>query len=149
VPRCRRIKDPANRRRCLRNARRHNQQQHSCKPQPIAITCAGGRCGSALDNCRKPVTCPSCAAGKSCVAENGSCSQSCDIFGPDICPAGCSCSVQPATGGSAQCVPAGAFFPCEQIPQVCTSTAQCPLGSFCGAMTGVCGTNRCVPVCPS
>jgi hypothetical protein len=143
IPACRRIADPVKRRRCLRRARAHNRKRHSCRPRPVAITCVN-RCGRAIDNCRKPVAC-ACPVGKSCLLNN-SCASACSA--PETCPPGCTC-LFPAVEGGMYCI--SLAVSCATVPQVCTSTVQCPLGQHC-MLTG-CGVsgpeNRCVPLCPS
>jgi hypothetical protein len=144
---CRRIADSPRRQACLRGAKRHKRLKHSCKSQPVTVTCAV-RCGNVPDNCGKGVTC-SCPAGKSCLG-NGSCSRTCAVPGdPGDCPAGCLCGSFALEGG-VQCRPR-TIIQCEQVPQLCNATSQCPLGFFCG-QTG-CGPDsapegRCIPVCP-
>ena len=141
---CRGIADPGKRSRCLRRARAHNRKRHTCRPQPVSVTCAN-RCGRTTNNCKKAVAC-ACPAGKLCLI-NDSCSRLCD--GEVIpCPANCECGV-PAVEGGTHCFPA-AIQKCEQVPQVCTSTSQCPIGHFCGiADCGPAGAleGRCIPVC--
>jgi hypothetical protein len=147
---CRRIDDPVRRRRCLRQARAHNRKRHSCKPQPVAVTC-GGRCGIVRNNCRKAVSC-ACPAGKTCLG-NGSCSRTCVVVGQGQgdCPAGCLCGL-PGVEGGIHCVPAAIRdAECVDVPQVCTSNAQCPVGTYCANTP--CGPDfteqgRCVPICP-
>ena len=144
---CRKLSDPIKRRQCLRRARAHNRR-HRCKAKPTAIVC-GGRCGTTVDNCGKQISCPGCAVGKTCLG-NGSCSRTCVVRGvPGDCPAGCGCGI-PAVDGGIHCIPLS-ISQCDQIPQVCTVTAQCPVGTFCG--NAPCGPDstdqgRCIPVCP-
>lgn len=77
VPDCHIIDVPERRRACLRRARRHHRQQHTCRPQSPAVTC-GGRCGTArVNNCDKKVSC-ACPAGKACLG-NGSCVEACGL----------------------------------------------------------------------
>jgi hypothetical protein len=145
-PACRKIPDPVKRRKCLARARRHKRKAHSCKPQPVAVTCAN-RCGSVRNSCRKAVPC-TCPAGKTCLL-NGSCNRICVVGGTILqCPAGCDCDVADIEG-NVHCMPES-IAECEQVPMVCSSTAQCPLGHFCS--TPSCGfgglESRCVPVCP-
>ena len=146
LPNCRRIGDPDQRRKCLRRARAHKRKQHSCRPQPVAITCAN-RCGSVRDNCRKGVNC-ACPAGKTGLVNNG-CSRTCDETLLS-CPVGCTCGVRLIEDDTPHCFSA-AVAECTQVPQICTSTAQCPTGQFCGQV--FCGPNdtaqgRCIPNCP-
>lgn len=140
---CRKLPDPGQRRKCLARAKRHKRKQHTCRPQPVAVTCAN-RCGAARNNCRKAVSC-TCPTGKVCL-ENGSCNRICSVGGTLVpCPVGCECGLA-GLDGQAHCIP-NTIEECEQVPMVCTSTAQCPLGHFCS--TPVCnGQSRCIPVCP-
>jgi hypothetical protein len=147
---CRTLPSPAKRRRCLRRARAHNRR-HQCQPKPPASLC-GGRCGgTAVNNCGKRVTCPACPDGKRCLS-NQSCGQVCaPPQTPGGCPGGCSCPNVPEVGGAFYCF-SNAITDCAQIPRVCASTAECPVGSFC--VTGACPPpsdgpleNRCVPLC--
>ena len=138
LARCRRIPSGTRRQACLRRARAHNR---TCHPQPVAVTCAG-RCGLWNNNCGLAVACQ-CPTGLTCLS-NGGCGRVCD---PDfgICPDGCVCA-QPSTEGPTVCQPSG--LTCEQIPQICSSTAECPLGWFC--QTNSCfgpPNNRCTPAC--
>jgi hypothetical protein len=147
APACRRLTDPARRRRCQRRARAHHRNRHVCKPRPVAVTCRN-RCGGTRNNCRHKVSC-TCPAGKLCLP-NQSCSQACTPASP-VCPAGCYCfSTQLVETSQHQCVPQG-ISDCAQIPQRCTSSAECPFGQFCG--TTACSPSgddeeRCIPVCP-
>lgn len=134
MARCRRIKDPASRRRCLQQAKAHNRRHRlstppRCVPQAPATTCAG-RCGVYANNCGTAVGCP-CPPGKSCLS-NGSCAQSC--AGP-TCPVGCLCTI-PNVEGMHYCVVSSP--PCSEMLQVCTSTTECPLGRHCQRTT--CGS---------
>jgi hypothetical protein len=144
--RCRKLPDPAKRRACVRRARRHDRK-HRCKPRSTAVTCGGG-CGSALNNCGKRVTCPACAAGKSCLA-NRSCAQICGQGHP-ACPTGCGCTFLEAGSGVPYCT-APIIGACAGVrPGVCASTAQCPLNHVCTSVQ--CGPgetfeNRCVALC--
>jgi hypothetical protein len=139
---CWRLPDPARRRRCVIRARRHKRKQHTCRSQPKAVTCAG-RCGRVRNNCRKGVNC-TCPAGETCLG-NGTCSRICEPGGAPVnCPAGCECGTDALEGGI-HCTP-GTIEECAQVPIVCTSTAQCPVGHFCSLP--ICnGQSRCVPVC--
>lgn len=144
---CRRLPTPAKRRACRRRARRHNRT-HRCRPRPATEICARlGRCsGVAVNNCRKRINC-TCPAGKRCLS-NGSCAAICGPGFPD-CTGDCGCS-GPEVGGGFICRPA-TVSQCEQVPEVCTTTADCPLGSFCfsQACVGSGGAleNRCFPHC--
>ena len=141
---CRKIEDPGKRRRCLRRAKQHSRLKHTCKALPVTVTCAN-RCGSTTNNCKKAVAC-ACPPGKLCLL-NDSCSRLCE--GEVIpCPPTCNCGI-PAVEGGTHCFPA-ALEECQQVPQVCTSTSQCPIGHYCGiADCGPAGAleGRCIPVC--
>lgn len=143
LPGCRKIKDLAKRRACLRRAQRHNRLRH-CRPQPTTVTCAG-RCGTWPNNCNKSVTCRACAPKLDCL-NNGSCGRICTIPSAP-CPNGCYCS-NFTVEGPQHCILAP---PCSDMPQTCASTTECPLGQQC--QHTVCGpggslSNRCVPLCP-
>lgn len=145
-PACRKLADPARRRACLRRARRHLRLRHSCKPHPIAVTCAN-RCGSTRNNCKKAVACI-CPPDKTCLLNNG-CARTCSVASL-TCPAGCTCGIPlaEAPGTLAGCYPS-TLSSCTQVPTPCTSTAQCPFGQFCGLVCGsVPGEGRCFPNCP-
>jgi hypothetical protein len=147
APACRRLTEPA-RRRCLRRARAHHRNRHVCKPRPRAVTCRN-RCGGTRNNCRHKVSC-ACPAGKTCLRNQG-CSRACTPPNFD-CPASCAClddAILVETS-QRQCVPLG-ISECAQFPQVCTSTAECPFGQFCGitpCSPGGDDEGRCIPVCP-
>jgi hypothetical protein len=149
APACQRIKDARRRQACLRRARAHNRRHKGqpkppiCVPQPLAETCAG-RCGTRLNNCNQPVACFLCPTGHDCLT-NGSCARSCN-FSVD-CPSGCGCSQATVEGGR-HCVES--LQTCDDLAQVCTSTAECPPGHHCQE-TGCSGPNqkRCVRVCPN
>jgi hypothetical protein len=141
APACQKITDPVKRRKCLVRARRHKRQQHSCKPRPLAVTCAN-RCGRFQNNCRKAVNC-TCAAGKLCMS-NTSCSRFCHPVNLP-CPPGCICGLFAVeTPTTPHCIPAS-ITSCAQLTQVCASSAECPPGHFCS--TGSCPMNVCAPVC--
>lgn len=147
--RCRTLADPATRRRCLKRARAHNRR-HRCKPKSPATFC-GGRCsGTAVDNCGKQITCPSCPAGRTCLGNN-SCSRTCSVLGePGACPSGCRCGILALEGG-VDCIPTD--LSCDNVSaQLCLTSAQCPIGFFCGAVACGSGGNgpegRCLPICP-
>jgi hypothetical protein len=147
IPACQKLADPTKRQACLRRARRHNRKQHSCKAKPLAVTCADGRCGPRRNNCRRQVSCP-CASGKLCLG-NRTCSRFCGLSVP--CPPGCACGAPDISGSLIHCLPL-TISDCPQVPQVCTSSTECPFGHYCGRT--VCGPGmteqgRCIPVCPS
>ena len=145
VAACRRIDDPRKRRRCLRRARAHNRKQHSCRPQPTAVTCSL-RCGPVRNNCGRVLNC-SCPADMVC-QPNGTCGRICPSAGEAIgCPPGCHCAVAAVEGGT-RCIPA-TITQCPQVPIVCVSTTDCPLGHYCSEPICEGGTSRCIPVCPS
>lgn len=150
APACKRIKDPKRRRACLRRARAHNRRhRQTCVPQPELVTCAG-RCGAVLNNCNKVVTCFICPPGRTCLS-NGSCAEACaGNIGPEECPSGCFCTDpgNPSVEGGRHCLTAD--LRCADIPHVCSSTAECPVGQQC-VLTSCGGANphRCVPLCPT
>src|SRR4051794_27223989 len=112
-----------------------------CVPEPQTTTC-GGNCATNPNNCGQIVTCP-CLGTKACLS-NGSCATACS--GDGDCPSGCICRVGDA--GDSHCMSSPGA--CEQIPQSCTTTAQCPVGTHCVVAACPPGnlTLRCVPVCP-
>jgi hypothetical protein len=117
----------------------------ACVPEPQLATCHG-RCGTWINNCGQIVPCFTCTDGKQCLS-NGSCAALCD-FDLQNCPAGCFCGL-PSTEVSSRCI-SGAAATCEEIPQSCTSSAQCPQGQHCQDVP--CGpggmvVHRCVPLC--
>jgi hypothetical protein len=148
LPHCQKIKDPAARRQCVRNARRHNKQKHACTPEPTATFCCN-RCGPTQNNCEQTVTC-TCPAGKGCLANNG-CNQTCSPAQP-TCVEGCTCGV-PLVEDPAifHCVPSlilsAGGIECTDFLQ-CETTADCPRGYFCGDQTVSCGMDLCFPNCP-
>ncbi len=149
APACRNIADARRRARCRRRARAHHRHRHSCTPQPAAVTCRN-RCGGTRNNCKQAVAC-TCPAETTCLPNQG-CSRAC-AAPPFACPAGCACfdGVLLVETSSFQCVPLG-ISECEQVPQVCTSTAECPFGQFCGTTAcspGGDDEGRCIPVCQS
>lgn len=140
--RCRHIEDRPRREACLRRARAHRRRCHS--PQTVAAACAG-RCGVWPDRCGRARSCPACAVPKLCLS-NGSCSQACSRS--EECPGTCGCGPV-AVGGDVRQCNVGPPLDCGSFPVTCTSTADCPVGSYCGVVASLCGTNRCVPLCPS
>jgi hypothetical protein len=87
---------------------------------------------------------PECEAGQNCLA-NDSCATACTL-GSTVCGGGCTCSVENMEGLH-HCVET--VF-CDDIPQTCASTAECPRGQQCQRV--VCNgglATRCVPLCPS
>jgi hypothetical protein len=115
-----------------------------CTPEPSAVTCVG-RCGTVIDNiCHLPVAC-SCPSGQACLS-NGSCAAVCSSSAT-ICPVNGSCDCGSTAEGTIHCV--GTSF-CDLSSQVCTSTAECPVGQLCRVTN--CGPaggpeNRCWPLC--
>ncbi|MGH2617440.1 MAG: hypothetical protein ACRDJC_19575 [Thermomicrobiales bacterium] len=73
---------------------------------------------------------------------NGSCAKVC--ADESDCALICACGLL-SVEGERHC--ASDFMICTQIPQSCSTTAQCPLGQYCLAIAGFCGTNRCLPLC--
>lgn len=143
LKRCRGLANLAKRRACRRRARIHNRK-HRCKSRPARRICADlRRCsGVAVNDCGRLINC-GCPGGQSCLA-NGSCASNCELSGPLGCPEDCVC-FGPEVDNGKRCIPIP--LPCDQIPQVCTSTVDCPLGTFC--LVGPCDDeNRCVPLCP-
>jgi hypothetical protein len=136
---CKRLPTARQRRRCTRRARAHTR---TCHHQPLVVTCASG-CGVRTNNCGRATACP-CPPGRNCLG-NGSCAETCTT---DSCPAGCFCP-ELAFEDEHHCTQS---TPCEQTPQSCTSTAQCPTGSICTltiCSTGPMFATRCVPLCPN
>jgi hypothetical protein len=145
VARCRKLPKQAQRRACLRRARAHNRK-HRCRAESPAITCAG-RCGAARNNCQQTVAC-TCAPGQSCLP-NTSCLQVCPGIG-EGCPAGCRCGAPLAENLELLHCTEGESptASCDDLPQVCGTSADCPQGFLCAALANVCGTNRCIKGCP-
>jgi hypothetical protein len=113
-----------------------------CLPEPVGNTCQG-RCGTFTNNCGQSVPCSACGTGHQCLS-NGSCALPCPA---ETCNNGCVCSFA-NTEGETLC--SRASNSCATTPQVCSATAECPLGQHC-APTG-CGPggtleNRCGPLC--
>jgi hypothetical protein len=139
-----------------KHTKKHNKQQKqqqtpvtppvdppATSPETCTPSCGGRTCGGG-DGCGG--SCGTCAAGQLCL-DNGSCATTCDVLGGVGCPAGCSCppSVGVATGNCTEFVVA-----CTDIPQVCTSSAECPPGQSCqstGCVSGGQFENRCIPLC--
>jgi hypothetical protein len=146
IPDCKTVKDPRKRLACLRRARRHNRNQHSCKPQPRAVTC-NNRCGTTQNNCKKRVNC-TCPAGKTCLRNQG-CDRSCTVFGePGDCPVGCWCGIRLVEAPTTRLCVSIAVTQCEQAIIPCVTSANCPRGHFCGLTTCEVPTTRCLPNCP-
>jgi hypothetical protein len=133
------------RRACLRRAQAHNQK-HRCRAEAAAITCAG-RCGVIRNNCQDPVAC-TCGPGQSCLP-NTSCIQVCPGTG-EGCPAGCRCGAPLAENPELLHCTEGESptASCDDLPQECGTSADCPQGFLCAALANVCGTNRCIKGCP-
>ena len=113
-----------------------------CVPQDLATVCAAG-CGTRSDNCGRSVDCP-CPADRVCLA-NGGCAQECSPFAGN-CPSGCGCAMGSAEGPR-RCY---SLVSCFQIPQLCSTTADCPPGQHCQVtLCGAIGTSpyRCAPLC--
>jgi hypothetical protein len=128
-----------------RKSKKKNRKAPPCVPQdPVALCAASG--GTKSDNCGRVVVCP-CPAGKSSLS-NYSCAKTCttgaDCPGADPPTGVCGC-VYSSVEGPKYCL--APVQTCDRIPQVCTSTAQCPQGQFC-AVTECPGDNRrCWPLC--
>ena len=111
-----------------------------CTPEPPEVTCAG-RCGQVTGNtCHEPVAC-ACPSGQECLS-NGSCATVCTPSA-NPCPncTLCGASIE----GANHC---SGWTYCES--QTCTSTAECPVGTYC--MVTMCGPggsneNQCMPLC--
>lgn len=145
---CKKRKDKAKRKKCLKKAKAHNaaHKRPGCVPQDPATVCAAG-CGTRSNNCGQPVVC-ACPTGQACLS-NGSCGRACTAGMAPFCPGECACPFGPSTEGPSYCVPTGST--CEQAPQSCSSTAECPDDHYC-LETAACGpgnskANRCVPLC--
>ena len=140
---CKKIKDKKKRKKCFAKAQGTTAQLPAPPPSPgcvpeSPVTTCNGRCGTFPNSCGQFVTCPACTDGQQCLS-NGSCATVCSAA--LSCRSGCECS--PSVEGPSHCRP----FPltCEQAPQSCTRTAECPLNHQCQE-TG-CGSTRCVPLC--
>ncbi len=139
IPGCKKIKDVKKRQACLKRAKRHNKQRHSCKAQSISATCAG-RCGVWKNNCGKGVPCLACPTGHQCLG-NGSCARTCSDANP-VCPATCGACGYPTTEGTRACIAAIDLCP----TQTCSSTSQCSPGFHCQPCERG-GPNYCFPLC--
>jgi hypothetical protein len=60
-----------------------------------------------------------------------------------LCSPGCSCSV--SVEAPSYCRQSAPF--CEQLPQMCMSTVQCPLGQHCFDTSATCDSDRCATLC--
>jgi len=84
-----------------------------------------------------------CPGGRTHLS-NGTCAKVCTSG--TVCHQLCQCNPSSVEGPS-YCV-ADVVGGCQSIPQVCTTTADCPFGEVCLSTAPVCqGTNRCAPVC--
>jgi len=111
-----------------------------------------GACGAACgagETCQDAVCCATtvcgptcCDAGQDACLLNQSCAETCTPTGA-ACPQGCGCF--PSVEGPYHCIASGNPT-CDDIPQVCSSTADCPPGQHCQE-TG-CGA-RCLALCPT
>jgi len=116
-----------------------------CVPQETGLICAAG-CGTRSDTCGGTVSCP-CPAGQDCLG-NGSCARTCNSATQN-CPMGCRCSGARSAEGAVICTPQSVVT-CDQVPQPCTTSTECPQGSVCQfTPCGAGGTTafRCMPVC--
>jgi hypothetical protein len=114
-----------------------------CVAEPAEETCAG-RCGTWVNTCGEAVVCPSCPAGRTCLA-NGSCAAPCAEPNTVCTDFGTTCVCGPTNvEGQRYCVIPQSDAACAQQAS-CASTAQCPPGQTCQ----VCGVSglRCLPVC--
>lgn len=133
---CRKLPNPARKRRCLQRAAAHRQYCHSAAT--VAAACAG-KCGVWPDRCGAATNC-TCPAPKTCLS-NASCARPCG-GGSGTCPTGCSCYVAAeSTVVNTYCGVAGAT--CDGTP--CSTTSTCPVGYSCVE----CGTSgdRCIALC--
>jgi hypothetical protein len=73
---------------------------------------------------------------------NQSCAKVCN--GESDCAQLCVCGFF-SVDGVRYCAPQ--VNACAEIPDSCSTTAQCPLGQYCADVTAVCGSNRCAPLC--
>jgi hypothetical protein len=126
--------------------KRKKKRKKPCSPESPATTCAG-RCGTIQNNCQQAIECLPCPDGQFCLS-NGICATYCGPSG-GTCPGQCGCPSWPTTEGAILC---GDPLPGARadIPQVCESTADCPLGSICQlAPCGPGGTleGRCRQLC--
>jgi hypothetical protein len=94
--------------------------------------------------CVASVCCPLCPSGQECLS-NGSCATAC--VDQDDCT-GCTGSCLFSTEGERHC--SEHISSCEDFPQVCTSTTECPTGQECQVPDCGPGTPfqpRCLPLC--
>jgi hypothetical protein len=123
-----------------------------CTPDPVEETCLVNcdffqHCPLRCDTVRLPGTCGqdvacSCPSGQECLS-NGTCGKVCTVNsdcggGVSICG-----NCDPSTEGVKSC---NAGSDCSE--QMCTSTAECPLGTHCQVVSSCPGgtQNRCVPL---
>ncbi len=88
---------------------------------------------------------PECEAGQKCLA-NDSCATICSGLVAGECGGGCLCTVENVEGLQ-HCVDIRSD--CDELPQTCASTAECPLGQQCQRVGCAGNPMRCVPLCPS
>jgi hypothetical protein len=137
------------------DAKRRRRKKHRrtpstpCQPNCAGKNCGDDGCGGSCGNCGIGFACQggtctcTCPGGQQCLS-NGSCGMLCTSDAN--CLNGCVCSgFPPVSGGPQLCGAAGG---CGDVPQRCSSTAECPAGWACQWTN--CETehpDRCVPLC--
>jgi hypothetical protein len=138
-----------------KNKKRKRKKQRQrrgagCTPNCAGKTCGDDGCGGSCGACAVNQTCQggtcvcACPPDQVCLG-NGSCATVC--FG-EGCTGSCDCGELSAEGPQ-HCIPDD-VEECADVPQVCASTTDCPLGQYCQQANCGPGGNierRCVPLC--
>lgn len=152
LARCRRIRHPGRRGRCLRQAQEHNFRHRYCQIVAPREACSRVDCGTVRDACGAVRYCGNCGPGYACLS-NGGCPLVCEARDFEAaCPDFCACSDYPEVDtGDSHCVfPDPPVNICTNAPEPCQTSADCvpsrecqrvPCGSG-GALEG-----RCVSLC--
>ena len=87
-----------------------------------------------------------CPTGRTRLS-NGTCATICAAPG-QFAQGGCQCTVGPNTEGQNLLTPSVGLAQCGSLTQVCTTTAECPVGQMClNTGCGGANANRCHAVC--
>ena len=153
LARCRRIRHPGRRGRCLRQAQEHNFRHRYCRILAPREACSRVDCGIVRDGCGNATDCGPCASVHTC-SSNNSCAFSCLFPGRQGgCPDGCTCSSErDSVTGDLHCLnDLDPNLQCNALPPTyCTSTTDCRIGYKCEPVP--CGPGgalerRCVATC--